>query len=193
MDFTGEMENEEIKKFNDWFSSNYSRIRQQLQTFCYYTTYNWSDDVFHDMYLNIINSITNGCILNYNKIDDYIFICYRNSLNNNNALAWNANRDTNINSDNITNKINTLEDDEEEKKEDEEQFQKIYKFLCVVEKDIYASCGEEIGAVFSKKFDNQLLDVKNGERKKFEDAKKYVRENWAEYYKNNIKIKKSKV
>ena len=183
---------EEVEKFNEWFSENYNRVKQLLQSFCYHTTYNWNDDAFHDMYLAILQSLENGRRLNYRTIDNYIFISYKNQLNKNSALSWNKARDINYNDTNINN-IRRYEEDEDEKREDEAKFQKLYNFLCVVEKDVYQNCDESVAAVFSKKFDNQLLDIQNGDRKKFEDAKKYVRQNWTEYYENNIRIKKSEL
>lgn len=189
MDFTGSMEEEEITKFNEWFAKNYKRLKILLKKFCWCSTYNWSDDTFHETYLNIISSIQNGKKLNYKTIDQYIFISFKNTLNKENALAYNNKRDLNYNSDNIFGVISGLTEDEDEKIADEEQFQRLYNFLCYVEKDIYASCGEEIGAVFSKKFDNQCLDIQNGDRKKFEVAKRYVRDNYTEYYNKIKKIK----
>ena len=144
------------------------------------------------MYISIINSITNGKKLDYKTIDNYIFIAYKNTLIKQTDTAYVKNRNANYNSTNI-HMLPLKEEDEDEKAENEEQFQKLYNFLCVVEKDVYSNCGESVGSVFSKKFDNQLLDIQNGDRKKFEEAKKYIREKWGDYYNNNIKIKKSNV
>lgn len=192
MGITGNMEEQEIKNeietFNKWFSENYNRLKTLLKRFCWTSTYNWDEDLFHEMYLDCISAIKGGKRLNYSQIDNYLFIAYKNNHNSNKALAWHKSRDQNFDSTNIFSIISGLTEDNDEKMAEEEQFQRLYNFLCRVERDIYNNCGEDIGQTFSKKFDGQMLDIKNGDRKKFEIAKKYVREKYTEYYNNLKKI-----
>lgn len=73
------MENtQELQRFNEYIEHNYNRMLTHLRETCFFQTFDWSLDYYHDAILSIYRAIKNGSIINYSRIDQLLFIAYKN-------------------------------------------------------------------------------------------------------------------
>lgn len=69
---------DEIKRFSEYIEQNYYRMLKHIKESCWFQTFNWSIDWYHTAILSIYRAIENGTLINYNKIDQLLFIAYKN-------------------------------------------------------------------------------------------------------------------
>lgn len=165
-----------IDEFNKYWSDNYYRLRNILKQSCYFQKFNYSDDILHDVYCNLANSIKKGKKIDYGNIEHLIFITFKNEKLSEDNLCYNKLRETNYDSSLF--KLTNCQDDIEEMQNREKEFQKKYNKLVVVEKQIYDDMGSEYGKIFTKKMNGEVLDNSKGERKKYEEIKKHIKQKY---------------
>ena len=73
------MENtQELQRFNEYITHNYNRMLTHLRDTCFFQTFQWSLDYYHDAILTIYRAIQNGSLINYSKVDQLLFVAYKN-------------------------------------------------------------------------------------------------------------------
>lgn len=68
----------ELQRFNEYITHNYNRMLTHLRDTCFFQTFQWSLDYYHDAILTIYRAIQNGSLINYNKVDQLLFVAYKN-------------------------------------------------------------------------------------------------------------------
>lgn len=67
----------ELQRFNEYIERNYNRMLTHLRESCFFQTFDWKLDYYHDAILSIYRAIKNGSIINYSKIDKLLFVAYK--------------------------------------------------------------------------------------------------------------------
>lgn len=186
-------QNAEIIKFNEWFSSNYNEIVKKFKHDAYFNSYEFSHDILHQTYLNIISSLEGGSKLKYSDVNgiwQYMYIALKHAYHTNSNLSFNKNRDDNFDMYKINNELGC--DDFDEVLRDEERFQNKYNFLVKLEWEIKKKLGKTYSELLTRKINGGVIDVANGERRKWEEIKRYIKTHYQDEY-NKIIIKNKKI
>ncbi len=87
----------------EWFSQNYTKLKNKYRMYCKLNGYVFDEDVFSDTYLKIYDTITRKGLKDPTPqgFDNYTFLSYKTNIKRENQYARVAHRDMNITSDNI--------------------------------------------------------------------------------------------
>ena len=168
--FVNELEMKtEKEKFNEYINDNYDRLMKDLKQACWFQTFCYSQDYFHDAILKIYDAIEHNddFTIDYDSIDRLIFIIYKNIA---------------INSDNTYNQRYMLEGDmrtyvekimyEELNIDDYYEPEYVQKIINAV----YDYFDDEHIALFTNFMNGGSLKYRDGEeRKLLEDIKYFLR------------------
>lgn len=69
---------QELQRFSEYIERNYNRMLTHLRETCFFQTFQWSLDYYHDAILTIYRAIQNGSLINYSKVDQLLFVAYKN-------------------------------------------------------------------------------------------------------------------
>lgn len=160
--------NDEKEKFNKYIEENYDRMLAHIKNACFFQSFQWSLDYYHDAIISIYDTIDRNedYKIDYKKIDQLLFITYKyiaihtdNSYNQRYILDGD-----------MLNYANTLYDefDIDEYYEPE--------YIKKIIDSVYDYFGEKHKEVFTNFLQGGKLKYRSGEeRQLFEDIKLFVK------------------
>lgn len=98
------MSNKELaEKYLEWFSKNYTYLKNKYFNLCKEKQWDFDEDIFSDTYLKIYDIILRNGIKDSTDrgFECYTFRAFQNNIRNEKRYSRNSRRDYNITSDNI--------------------------------------------------------------------------------------------